>query len=137
MRGRAVKVVVILFDVLAVVAFAVGEAEESFLEDRIVAIPEREAEAEALLVVGIAGDAVFTPAIGARTSLIVREIVPGGAIVAVVFADGAPLAFAEVRTPTFPRDVLESAVIEADAFGIRDWGWHGSLKFWAETEPLL
>jgi len=123
--GRAVQLVVILFDVLTVVAFAVRQAEEPFLQNGVISVPASQADAEALLVVGVAGDAVFAPAIGARASLIVREVVPGGTIVAVVFADSAPLAFAEVGAPFFPRGVLEGAVVQADAFGICGWGWHG------------
>ena len=39
---RAVEVEVVLLDVLAVVPLAVGEAEQPLLEDRILAVPERE-----------------------------------------------------------------------------------------------
>ena len=46
--GRAVEVEVVLLDVLAVVALAVGEAEQPFLQDRILAVPQREREAEDL-----------------------------------------------------------------------------------------
>ena len=49
-RRRGVEVVVKLLDVLAVVALAVGQAEEAFLEDGIVAVPEGERQAEPLLV---------------------------------------------------------------------------------------
>ena len=51
------------------VALAVGQAEEPFLEDRVLAVPEREGEAEPLLVVGDPGQSVFAPAIGARAGL--------------------------------------------------------------------
>ena len=40
MGRRAVEVEVILFDVLAVVAFAVGQPEEAFLEYRVFAVPQ-------------------------------------------------------------------------------------------------
>jgi hypothetical protein len=33
-----------------------------------------------------------------------REIFPGVPLRAVILADGAPLAFAEIRPPTFPMD---------------------------------
>ena len=70
-RRRAVEVEVVLLDVLAVVALAVGQAEQPLLEDRVLAVPEREREAEPLLVVGDAGEAVLAPAIGARARLVV------------------------------------------------------------------
>ena len=71
MRRRRVEVEVVLLDVLAVVAFAVGQAEQPLLEDRVLAVPQRDGEAELLLVVGDAGEAVFAPAVGARARLIV------------------------------------------------------------------
>jgi hypothetical protein len=102
MRRSAIEIVVVLFDVFAVIALAVGEAEQPLFEDRIFAVPQRERETKALLIVGNAGQTVFAPAIGARTSLLMTEVIPGIAIFAVILADGAPLAFAEVRSPFFP-----------------------------------
>jgi hypothetical protein len=38
--GRCViEVKVVLLDILAVIAFAVGEAEQAFLQDRVAAVP--------------------------------------------------------------------------------------------------
>ena len=71
MGRRAVEVEVVLLDVLAVVALAVGQAEQAFLEDRVLAVPEGQGEAEPLLVVGDAGQAVLAPAVGARAGLVV------------------------------------------------------------------
>ena len=64
-RRRGVEVVVELLHVLAVVALAVGQAEQALLEDRIAAVPQRQRQAQPLLVVADAGDAVLAPAIGA------------------------------------------------------------------------
>ena len=64
-RRGAIDVEVVLLDVLAVVPLAVGQAEEPLLEDRILPVPQGQREAEALLVVRDAGQAVFAPAIGA------------------------------------------------------------------------
>ena len=68
---RAVEVEVVLLDVLAVIALAVGQAEQPLLEDRVLAVPQGQREAEPLLVVGDAGQAVLAPAIGARAGLVV------------------------------------------------------------------
>ena len=54
------------------------------------------------MAVADAGDAIFIPAIGARAGVVVREIVPGVAIGAVIFADGAPGALGNKRTPAVP-----------------------------------
>ena len=42
MRRRAVEVEVVFLHVLAVVALAVGQPEQALLEDRVVAVPQRE-----------------------------------------------------------------------------------------------
>lgn len=101
-RGRAVEVEVVLLDVLAVVSLGVGEAEHPLLEDRVAAVPQREREAQPLLVVADARDAVLAPAVGARACLVVGEVRPGVTAVAVVLPYGPPLALAQIGAPTAP-----------------------------------
>ena len=101
-RRRAIDVKVVLLDVLAVIALAVGQPEQALFQDGIATVPEGEREAQLLLVVGDSGNSVFAPTIGARAGLVVGKIVPGVAVVAVVLAHGAPLPLAEVRTPFLP-----------------------------------
>jgi len=62
---RAVEVEIILLDVLAVIAFAVGQAEQPFLEDRVLAVPQGERETQPLVVVAETGEASLAPVIGA------------------------------------------------------------------------
>jgi hypothetical protein len=64
MGRRAVEVEVVLLHVLAVVALAVGEAEQPFLQDRVAPVPQRKCEAQPLLVVADAAKSVFAPAVG-------------------------------------------------------------------------
>ena len=64
MGRRAVEVEVVFLDILAVIAFAVGQPEQAFLENRILAVPQRQREAKPLLVVGDAGQTILAPAIG-------------------------------------------------------------------------
>src|SRR4029079_18720641 len=116
-RRRAVEVEPVLLDVLAVVALAVREAEHPLLEDRVRAVPQGEREAEALALVGDAGDAVLAPAVGARARLVVGEVAPGVAVVAVVLAHRPPLALAEVRAPRLPRGPPGAGVVEAAVLG--------------------
>src|SRR5262249_22125385 len=108
---RAVEVEVVFLDVLAVIALAVGETEQSLFEDGIVAVPQGEREAELLLIVGYAGQTVLAPAVGAGAGLIVAEVVPGVAAFAVVLADGSPLAFAEIGSPLFPGRLLRARFV--------------------------
>ncbi len=63
-RGR-VKVEVVLFDVLAVVALGPCQAEQPLFENRVAPIPERQRKTEHLLVVTDAGQAILIPAVGA------------------------------------------------------------------------
>ena len=79
-RRRAVEIKIVLFDILAMIAFAVGQAEESFLENRIFAVPERSAKHRTLMVVGRCRQSVLTPAIGAGPGLVVGEVIPGVAV---------------------------------------------------------
>ena len=102
MGRRAVEIEVIFLYVLAVIALAVGQAEQPLLEDRVLAVPQGERKAQPLLVVAETGEAILAPVIGARPCLIVGEVVPGVAVLAVVLADRAPLTFTEIWPPLPP-----------------------------------
>ena len=101
-RRDVVEVEVVLLNVLAVVAFGPRQAEEALFEDRVFLVPKRGGEAEVLVRVADAEDAVFAPAVGARTRVVVREVRPGLAGRAVVLAHRAPLTGADVGAPLLP-----------------------------------
>jgi hypothetical protein len=84
------------------ISFGACQTEQPFLEDRILAIPERECETEASFAVGEPEQAVFAPAICARARVIVREVRPAIAMLRIVLADGAPLPLGEVWPPALP-----------------------------------
>ncbi len=109
---RRVEVEVVLLDVLAVVPLAVGEAERALLEDGVPLVPEGEGEAQALLVVGDPAEAVLAPPVGPGAGLVVREVVPGVAVRAVVLADRPPLPLAEVRAPLLPGDPRLAGLVQ-------------------------
>ena len=102
MGWRAVEVEIIFFNVFAVITLAVRQPEHAFFQDRILAIPQGQAEAQQLLIVADSGDTILTPVIGARAGLVMREVVPRVSVIAIVLADRPPLAFAKVRTPFLP-----------------------------------
>ena len=110
---RAVEVEVVLLHILAVVRLAVGQTEEPLLENGVLAVPEGESKAEALLVVGNAGDAVLAPAVGARAGLIVGEEIPGVTRFAVILPHRPPLPLAEVRSPFLPCCLLFTGLFQA------------------------
>src|ERR1700723_881748 len=115
--GRGVEVVVILFDVLAMVAFTIGEAEEALLEDRIFFVPHGQRETNVLMTIAEPRNAVFTPAVRPGSRMVVRQIIPGVAISAVVFADGAPLALGKIGSPPLPMDFSLGAGFQPFGFG--------------------
>src|ERR1700733_5460784 len=99
---RLEQIVVILFDVLAVIAFLVGQSEKPFFQDAIFFIPQRQAQANVLMAIAKSRDAVFSPAIRAGARMIVRKIIPGVAVRAVILAHRAPLPLRQIRAPSFP-----------------------------------
>src|SRR5262249_27763062 len=103
---------------------AVRQAEEALLDDRVPAVPEREREAEQLVVVRDAGEAVLSPPVRPRSRLIVAEMIPGVARVAVVLANGSPLAFAEIRSPLAPPTPCVACF--GQALGLGQRGLHGA-----------
>jgi hypothetical protein len=117
---RAVEIEVILFHVLAMVAFAVGEPEEPFLQDWVLPIPHGQRETEALFVIGNAGETILAPAVGARAGVIVGEEIPGVTVFTVVLAHGPPLALAEVWSPLLPGSFLLSRLFKSTLFCVQD-----------------
>ena len=122
-RRQVVEVEVVLLNVLAVVALVSGKPEEALFENRIFAVPQRERKAEVLVEVGDAGNAVFAPAVRARASMIVRQILPGASLAAVILANRAPLALAEVGTEKAPRGIRARARFK-EACALRTLGSH-------------
>ena len=120
-RGRGVEVVIKFLHVLAVIALGVGEAKKSFLENRVLAIPQRDGKAEVLQAVANARDAVLAPAVGATASVVVRKIFPRRAAGRIIFAHGSPLALGQVRPEKLPRLHAVLLLVEADFFSD---GWH-------------
>src|SRR6516225_8933361 len=96
---RSIDVEIVFLDVLAVVAFVAGQAEGTLFEDRVAAVPQRERETQALLLVAQSAEPVLVPAIGARARLVVAKMLPGFTMEAVILAHGAPGAFGQIRAP--------------------------------------
>src|SRR5262249_53619457 len=67
-------------------------------------------------VVRDAGQAVLTPAIGTRPRLVMAEVIPGVATLAVVLTDGPPLPLAQVRSPFLPGHLLFPSFVKPDGF---------------------
>lgn len=124
-RGHRVEVEVELLDVLAVVPLRIREAEEPLLEDRVLLVPQAEGEAQALLVVGDAEQAVLVPPVGPPTSVVVGERAPGVSAGRIVLAHGTPGSLGQIRSPAPPGHAAPS-LLEPPALGSRDLGRHGA-----------
>jgi hypothetical protein len=85
------------------VTFRARDSEQTLFDDWIAAVPQSDRETESAFTIADAKQPVFTPTVSSTAGLVVREIAPGGiAAFAVVFANGAPLAFRKIRAPTLP-----------------------------------
>src|SRR5262249_49474706 len=115
-------IVVILLDVLAVVAFAVGQAEKPLLEERIAPIPKRDRHAEVLKPVAEPGKTVFVPPVGSAASVVVREVIPGVAVRTVILTGRAPGPLGQIGSPVLPVGASRLAFDQAIVFSGRSFG---------------
>src|SRR6516164_8213537 len=79
-------------------------------------VPQGDREADPLMAIADSCQAVLVPPIGPRPGMVMGKVIPRGPSWAVVFAHGAPGAFAEVRTPALPMLCSLTRFLEADSF---------------------
>ncbi len=120
MCWRRIQIKVIFLYVLAVISFAAGKSEKPLFQNRVVAIPKRERETGGLMAVRDAAESVFAPAIRTRARLVMRKIIPSRAVLAIVFAHRAPLAFAEIRPPALPVALAVARFLEPLLFSAQN-----------------
>ena len=107
---RVIKIEVVFLDILAVVALVGCQTKQAFLEDRILDVPEGRGKNQELEAIAETGDAVLAPAISLAPGQVMRQVGPGVAIGAIVFANGCPGAVAHIGPPAPPaRDVVTCA----------------------------
>ncbi len=117
MGGGRVQVVVELLDVFPVVPFGGGQAEKTFFQDRIPAVPKGQTEAEPGFPIAEAEEAILPPAIDPGTRMVMREVVPARTMLRVVLANRAPLAFGQVRPEELPVFFGGRLSLKAFVFG--------------------
>src|SRR5581483_6075366 len=99
--------------------FVAVQPEEPLFQNRVAPVPHRQRKADALMAIAYPGDPVLVPAIGARARVVVRQVLPRGAVRAVVFAHRAPGAVADVWAPPAPVLRAHAVLFDADRFGGR------------------
>src|SRR5262249_44213212 len=97
----------------AMIALAIGQPEQPLLEDRVFAIPERQRKTQHLMVVTDPRQAILTPAIRAGSCLVMREVIPGVTVVAVILPHRPPLPLAQVWAPFTPGHVSFARLLQA------------------------
>src|ERR1700736_6032672 len=90
-RGSRVEVEIIFLHILAMISLMSSKTEQALLQDMIAAVPHGEAETNHLMAVADASNTVFSPAVRARSGVVMRKIFPSRTVGAVVLAYGAPL----------------------------------------------
>src|SRR5437667_12873106 len=108
------------------IALISGEAEEPLFQDGVTPIPKRQSETHHLMTVADPADAVFSPAVGAGTRVVVRKKFPGCAAGAVILADRSPLPLREIGPPTLPMLLADARRFEPVGFSRLD-SWHRRL----------
>ena len=103
--GSGVEVPPVVLHVLPVVALGAGEAVRPFLEDRVLAVPQRHRQAELLFLVADSAHPVLAPAEGPGTGVLERKIGPGVTVGGVVLPYRAPRPLGEVWAPPPPGQV--------------------------------
>src|SRR5207248_11534490 len=104
------------------IALIPGEAEEPLFQDGVTPIPKPQSETHHLVTAADPADAVFSPAVGAGTRVVVREIFPSRAAGAVILADRSPLPLRKIGPPALPMLLAASRFFEPAAFsGLGSW----------------
>jgi hypothetical protein len=86
--GRSgVQIVIQFLDVLSMISLMAGDTEQTFFQDRILAVPEGKSKTDTLMIVRNTSDAVLAPPVCTGTSLFMREVTPGITIRGIILAN--------------------------------------------------
>ena len=125
---RRVGVPIKFFHIFAVVALRAGHAEEAFFQKRVALVPERERETKPAFSIANAGEPVLVPAINPRARVLMRKIIPGVSIRAVIFAHRSPRTLRQIRPPKLPRLPARSVFRQSRLFGIHHCGLAAKIR---------
>ncbi len=107
---------IVFLYVFAMIALTVGQPEQPLLQDWVFPVPQSQREAKLLTVVGNAAQAVFAPSICTRSRLIVAEVVPRVARIAVVLPHRSPLPLGQIRPSFLPRSLAIASIFKPFLF---------------------
>src|SRR5258708_20439545 len=121
--GCRVEVKVYFLDALAMIALISRKAKKPFFQNVVASIPQRQPETDHLVSIADSAEAVLSPAIRARTRVVVREEFPSGAARTVILADGSPLPLRQIGPPALPMFLAGACFLETAVFGGLN-AWH-------------
>ena len=107
---------VCFFDTLAMIALGITQAEESFLQEIVLLVPERKSHVLQTMSVTDTCDAILAPSVCSRPRLVMGEVTPCIAVLRVVLTDRCPLTLRNIRAPFFPVLLAFSVVFETLLF---------------------
>src|SRR5262249_48851688 len=110
---RGVEVEVVFLYVLAVVRLTVRQPEQPLLQNWVFAVPQGERETQQLPIVRDPRQPVLAPSVGPRAGLLMTEVVPRVAGLAVVLSHRSPLPLAQVGPPLLPRCRAGSSLLQS------------------------
>jgi hypothetical protein len=96
-----------------VIPLRARDAKEPFFKHSILLVPQRKRKTETLMVVADARDAVFSPPVGPRASVLMGEMCPSIAVARVVLPDGCPLPIRDVWAPPLPVSLPLVVLVKA------------------------
>jgi hypothetical protein len=105
MSWGIVEVEVVFLHILAMISFARRKAKGALFQNRILAIPDSQAEDKQLISVAYCCQAIFTPAVSLAAGRVVGKKIPSRSVGTVVFSNGAPGTLADVGPPAAPKEL--------------------------------
>src|SRR5437879_11809462 len=102
MGRSAIQIVVIFFDILTMVTFFACQSKESLFKDRVTSVPEGQRKTHLLMAITDTAKSILSPTEGLRTRVVMRKVIPGCAIGAVVFTHRSPGPFTQISSPHLP-----------------------------------
>src|SRR5215831_11490786 len=98
------------------VTFGSAQSEQPLLENRIVAVPQRKGEAQPAFSVADSKQSILAPPVRPAARVIVRQVVPTLSSGRIVLANGTPLAFGQVGSPSPPVTSTPRVLVNPNPF---------------------
>ena len=113
----------VILDVFPMVALSITQTKGTFLQDRILTIPQRDAKAEKATLITDTQKTILAPAIGAGAGMVMGEGAPGITTGGIVLPHSAPLTITEITAPAHPGHLLFITLGHTPMFRAQSHSW--------------